>query len=61
MLVFGPVLILLIIFVPDGIVGSWLKQQARKAAAARRGKQAQPAAAGNIASVPTTRAGADHA
>jgi branched-chain amino acid transport system permease protein len=27
MLVFGPVLILLIIFVPDGIVGSFLKRQ----------------------------------
>ncbi len=61
MLVFGPVLILLIIFVPDGIVGSFLKMQARKAAAARRGKQAQPAAASNTVSVPTTRAGADHA
>ncbi|MBP0634639.1 branched-chain amino acid ABC transporter permease [Cupriavidus sp. AcVe19-6a] len=63
MLVFGPVLILLIIFVPDGIVGSFLKKQARKAAAARRGKPTQPvqpAAAGNNA-VPTTRAGADHA
>ncbi|UDM52758.1 branched-chain amino acid ABC transporter permease [Cupriavidus sp. MP-37] len=61
MLVFGPVLILLIIFVPDGIVGSYLKKQARKAAAERRGKLAQPAAAGNTAAVPTTRAGADHA
>jgi len=63
MLVFGPVLILLIIFVPDGIVGSFLKKQARKAAAARRGKPTQPvqpAAAGNNA-VLTTRAGADHA
>ncbi|MBB3013195.1 branched-chain amino acid ABC transporter permease [Cupriavidus alkaliphilus] len=61
MLVFGPVLVLLIIFVPDGIVGSYLKKQARKAAAERRGKLAQPAAASNTASVPTTRAGADHA
>ncbi|WP_373377293.1 branched-chain amino acid ABC transporter permease [Cupriavidus nantongensis] len=65
MLVFGPVLVLLIIFVPDGIVGSYLKKQARKAAAERRGKLAQPAAASNAAtnaaSVPTTRAGADHA
>jgi len=58
MLVFGPVLILLIIFVPDGIVGSWLKKQARKAAAARRGKPAQNASA---PAVSTTRAGADHA
>ncbi|MGY8527024.1 branched-chain amino acid ABC transporter permease [Paracidovorax citrulli] len=40
MLVFGPVLILLIIFVPDGIVGSWLKRQARRAAAQRRGERA---------------------
>lgn len=61
MLVFGPVLVLLIIFVPDGIVGSYLKKQARKAAAERRGKLAQPATASNTASVPTTRAGADHA
>ncbi|AMR81676.1 branched-chain amino acid ABC transporter permease [Cupriavidus nantongensis] len=65
MLVFGPVLVLLIIFVPDGIVGSYLKRQARKAAAERRGKLSQPAAASNAAtnaaSVPTTRAGADHA
>ncbi|SOZ18256.1 high-affinity branched-chain amino acid transport, Inner-membrane translocator, livHM family [Cupriavidus taiwanensis] len=61
MLVFGPVLVLLIIFVPDGIVGSYLKKQARKAAAERRGKLAQPAAASNTAAVPTTRAGADHA
>ncbi len=66
MLVFGPVLILLIIFVPDGIVGSYLKKQARKAAAERRGKlAAQPGAHGAAqpaaATVPTTRAGADHA
>ncbi|MEC3768618.1 branched-chain amino acid ABC transporter permease [Cupriavidus sp. SS-3] len=61
MLVFGPVLVLLIIFVPDGIVGSYLKKQARKAAAERRGKLAQPTAASHTAAVPTTRAGADHA
>lgn len=59
MLVFGPVLILLIIFVPDGIVGSYLKKQARKAAAARRGKLAQSAP--SAPAVSTTRAGADHA
>ncbi|CAG9170273.1 hypothetical protein LMG23992_01531 [Cupriavidus laharis] len=58
MLVFGPVLILLIIFFPDGIVGSWLKKQARKAAAARRGNR-QPAA--SPAAPVATRAGADHA
>ncbi|SOY67730.1 branched-chain amino acid ABC transporter permease [Cupriavidus taiwanensis] len=70
MLVFGPVLILLIIFVPDGIVGSYLKKQARKAAAERRGKLAaqsvsqpagQSATQNAAAPVPTTRAGADHA
>ena len=61
MLVFGPVLILLIIFVPDGIVGSWLKKQARKAAAERRGKLAAQSPAQAAAAVPTTRAGADHA
>ena len=59
MLVFGPVLILLIIFFPDGIVGSWLKKQARKAAAARRGNR-QPAASPAAAPVATT-AGADRA
>lgn len=59
MLVFGPVLVLLIIFFPDGIVGSWLKKQARKAAAARRGNR-QPAASPAAAPVATT-AGADRA
>jgi len=60
MLVFGPVLILLIIFVPDGIVGSYLKRQARRAAAARRG---QLAAARPVQAppVPTTRPGAENA
>jgi len=60
MLVFGPVLILLIIFVPDGIVGSYLKRQARRAAAARRGQLAatRPVQA---APVPTTRPGAENA
>jgi branched-chain amino acid transport system permease protein len=60
MLVFGPVLILLIIFVPDGIVGSYLKRQARRAAAERRG---QLAAARPVQAppVPTTRPGAENA
>jgi len=31
MVVFGPVLIALLIFLPDGIVGSWLKRRARRA------------------------------
>jgi len=61
MLVFGPVLILLIIFFPDGIVGSYLKKQARRAAAARRGQHAA-ARPGNVQPpVPTTRPGAENA
>lgn len=68
MLVFGPVLILLIIFVPDGIVGSWAKRQARRAAAARRGGKSRAQQAGaSVAGNPNTNAanaanaGADHA
>ena len=34
MVVFGPLLVALIIFLPDGIVGTWLKRRARKADAA---------------------------
>ncbi len=67
MLVFGPVLVLLIIFVPDGIVGSWSKRQARRAAAARRGgkHRAQQAGTapvpGDNANANAANAGADHA
>jgi branched-chain amino acid transport system permease protein len=43
MLVFGPVLVALIIFVPNGIVGTWMKYQARRAAA-RAPAAAAPAA-----------------
>jgi branched-chain amino acid transport system permease protein len=39
MVVFGPVLIALIIFLPDGIVGTWLKRRAQRADAARGGRQ----------------------
>jgi branched-chain amino acid transport system permease protein len=35
MVVFGPVLIALIIFLPDGLVGTWLKRRARRADAAQ--------------------------
>jgi branched-chain amino acid transport system permease protein len=35
MVVFGPVLIALIIFLPDGIVGSWHKRSVRRADARR--------------------------
>ena len=59
MLVFGPVLILLIIFVPDGIVGSWLKRQARREAAMRRTARQPGTAQAARAASPT--AGADHA
>ncbi|TXI79695.1 MAG: branched-chain amino acid ABC transporter permease [Cupriavidus sp.] len=60
MLVFGPVLVLLIIFFPDGIVGSFVKRQARRAAALRRGQgtAARPLPAAPVA---TPHAGADHA
>lgn len=51
MLVFGPVLVLLVIFFPDGIVGSFLKQQARRAAALRR-KPAAPAPSVHAATRP---------
>ena len=39
MVVFGPVLIALIIFLPDGIVGSWLKRRVRRADASRTSEQ----------------------
>lgn len=35
MVVFGPVLIALIIFLPDGIIGSWLKRRVRRADVSR--------------------------
>jgi len=40
MVVFGPVLIALIIFLPDGIVGTWLKRRAQRADAAQAAKAA---------------------
>ena len=57
MVVFGPVLILLLIFVPNGIVGTILHRRARRAAAQR--EQAQAAAAPAAAS--STPTGARHA
>jgi branched-chain amino acid transport system permease protein len=45
MVVFGPVLIALIIFLPDGIVGTWLKRRARRADALRAGPRGRGAAA----------------
>ncbi|WP_119153258.1 branched-chain amino acid ABC transporter permease [Caldimonas tepidiphila] len=43
MVVFGPLLILLLIFVPDGIVGTWKKRQARRLAALRIAEAARSA------------------
>lgn len=43
MVVFGPLLILLLIFVPDGIVGTYLKRCARKEAEARAVRSPEPA------------------
>lgn len=57
MVVFGPVLILLLIFVPNGIVGTLLHRRARRAAAQR--EQAQAANAPAAAS--STPTGARHA
>ncbi|MBQ1763302.1 MAG: branched-chain amino acid ABC transporter permease [Aquincola sp.] len=46
-LVFGPILVLLVIFVPHGIVGSWLGWRARRASQA-----AEPAAAAQRTTAP---------
>ena len=43
MVVFGPVLIALIIFLPDGLVGTWLKRRARRADARASAQQAATA------------------
>lgn len=57
MVVFGPLLILLLIFLPNGIVGTILHRRARRAAAQR--EQAQAAAAPAVAS--SNPKGARHA
>lgn len=56
MVVFGPLLIVLLIFVPDGIVGTWLKRRARRTAAAAAPTPRAPSAP----SAPVTT-GARHA
>ncbi|QET06111.1 branched-chain amino acid ABC transporter permease [Cupriavidus pauculus] len=66
MLVFGPVLVLLIIFFPEGIVGAYLARRARRAAALRRASARDAREGGDrhaaAARRPmTTRPGADHA
>ena len=56
MVVFGPVLIALIIFLPDGIVGTWLKRRARRAdAKAALTSSATPSVA------PSAKEGRSHA
>lgn len=42
MVVFGPLLIMLLIFVPDGIVGTYLKRRARREAEARAASSSKP-------------------
>jgi branched-chain amino acid transport system permease protein len=54
--VFGPLLVLLVIFVPHGIVGSWLRRQRRKAA---QGKAAAVQPAARVS--PAAQEGVNHA
>ncbi|HEY9237265.1 MAG TPA: branched-chain amino acid ABC transporter permease, partial [Burkholderiaceae bacterium] len=56
MVVFGPVLIALIIFLPDGLVGTWLKRRARRADAQAASKPAAPTSL-----APATQEGRSHA
>lgn len=56
MVVFGPVLIALIIFLPDGLVGTWLKRRARRADAQAASKPAAPTSV-----APATQEGRSHA
>ena len=55
MVVFGPLLIVLLIFLPHGIVGTWLHRQARRESA-KRAQAASPATP-----VSSPRTGARHA
>jgi branched-chain amino acid transport system permease protein len=55
-IVFGPILILLVIFLPHGIVGTWLGWRARREALAT---PAQPAAKAKATATPAT--GSSHA
>lgn len=59
MVVFGPVLIALIIFLPDGLVGTWLKRRARRADAAQASLAPSAASAPSVA--PATQEGRSHA
>lgn len=57
--VFGPVLVLLVIFLPYGIVGTYLNRQRRKAAMRAPAAPAQPATSSSAAGAP--KQGATHA
>ncbi len=57
--VFGPVLVLLVIFLPYGIVGTYLNRQRRKAAL--RAPAAPAAAADTASAKPAPKQGATHA
>ena len=48
-LIFGPVLVLLVIFLPNGIVGTWVARRARKASARDAANLAVPGRAANLA------------
>jgi branched-chain amino acid transport system permease protein len=55
--VFGPLLVILVIFLPYGIVGTWMNRKRRKEALAA---QAAPAASRDAPALPTAK-GASHA
>ena len=64
MVVFGPLLIMLIIFLPDGIVGTWLKHRARRADAldsAQRAAAAQSQPAQSSQSAQSAQKAGSHA
>ena len=48
-LIFGPVLVLLVIFLPNGIVGTWVARRARQASARDAAQLAAPGRAGDLA------------
>ena len=48
-IIFGPLLVILVIFVPNGIVGSWVARRARQASARDAANLQAPGLAGNVA------------
>ncbi|RZI65644.1 MAG: branched-chain amino acid ABC transporter permease, partial [Variovorax sp.] len=59
MVVFGPLLIALIIFMPDGLVGTWLKRRARRADA--QASAAKDAAGATATPIAPAKEGRSHA